>query len=162
MPVVTAVSQFSKGVLPVANGDCASDVVSQDYFIDLTTGQQVLNNIFDLGVLPAYHTIADAILICDDLDSDGSPAITLDVGLLTGTVGDATNSRTCGAEIFSASTAAQTGAVARPTLKTAFNILPTGADRSIGLKIAAAPATAVAGRVRLRVLMHQSDSTVQF
>ena len=66
-----------------------------------------------------YHTIADAILICDDLDSNGSPAITLDVGLLTGTVGDATNSRTCGAEIFSASTAAQTGAVARPTLKTA-------------------------------------------
>jgi hypothetical protein len=112
--------------------------------------------------LPAYHTISDAILICDDLDSAGSPAITLDVGLLTGTVGDATNSRTCGAEIFSASTAAQTGAVARPTLKTAFNILPTGADRSIGLKIAAAPATAVAGRVRLRVFMHQSDSTVQF
>ena len=95
-------------------------------------------------------------------DTIGSPAITLDVGLLTGTVGDATNSRTCGAEIFSASTAAQTGAVVRPTLKTAFNILPTGSDRSIGLKIAAAPATAVAGHVRLRVLMHQSDSTVQF
>ena len=57
MPVVTAVSQFSKGVLPTATGDCASDVISQDYFIDLTTGQQVLNNIFDLGVLPAlpYH-----------------------------------------------------------------------------------------------------------
>ena len=72
MPVVTAVSQFSKGVLPPATGDCASDVISQDYFIDLTTGQQVLNNIFDLGVLPAYHTISDAILICDDLDSNGS------------------------------------------------------------------------------------------
>ena len=47
MPVVTAVSQFSKGVLPTATGDCASEVISQDYFIDLTTGQQVLNNIFE-------------------------------------------------------------------------------------------------------------------
>lgn len=162
MPVVTAVSQFSKGVLPTTTGSCANEVVSQDYFIDLTAAQLVLNNIFDLGVLPAFHTIADAILICDDLDSNGTPLITLDVGLLTGEVGDATNSRTCGSQIFAASTAAQTGAVARPTLKTAFNILPTGANRSIGLKIAAAPATAVAGRVRLRVLMHQSDTTLQF
>ena len=82
------------------------------------------------------------------------------LALLTGTVGDATNSRTCGAEIFSASTAAKRVLCASYP-ETAFNILPTGADRSIGLKIAAAPQQPFAGRVRLRVFM-QSGSTVQF
>lgn len=162
MAAVTAVSNFSKRILPVCAADCAGNVIVQDYYIDVTTGQLTLNAFFDLGVLPAGHTVSDAILIPDDLDSNGSPAVTLDVGILTGTVGDSTSDRTCGAEIFSASTAAQTGTATRATLKSSFIILPTDADRSIGVKVAAAPATAVAGRIRVRLFMHHAAYQTQF
>ncbi|MDO8415492.1 MAG: hypothetical protein Q7S87_04705 [Agitococcus sp.] len=161
MTAVTAVSDFSKGTLPIVTGDCAGDEVVQDYYIDVTTGQLTLNAMFDIGVLPAGHTISDAILIPDDLDS-GSPAITLSVGIMDGTPGDATSDRTVGAEIFSASTAAQGATPTRASLKTAFIILPTDSHRSIGVKVAAAPTTAAAGRIRLRVWMHQSAYPQQF
>lgn len=153
-------SQFITGQLSTIVGDCAGDVVVNDYFYDLPTAQNVTGDIIDLGVLPAYHTISDVVLVPDDLDS--ATAIVLDVGIMSGTPGDTVTARTCGAEIFSGSTAAQTGAVARPTLPAAFKILPTEADRSIGVKIATQAGTAVAGRIRLRVFMNTSDHKVQF
>lgn len=160
--MATRVSKFSDGTLPVITGDCAGDVVVADYFYDITAAQIVLNDIIDIGILPAYHTVSDAILCPDDLDTNGTPLISLDVGIMSGTPGDSTSVRTCGAEIYSGSTSARTGAVDRASLKSAFTILPTEADRSIGVKIAAAAATAAAGRIRLRLFMHPADHKVQF
>lgn len=153
-------SSFAQNTLGYVTGDCAGDVVANDYFYDLPTAQNVTGDIIDIGVLPAYHTISDVILIADDLDS--GLGIVLDVGIMSGTPGDTLTARTCGAEVFSGATTAQAGGVARPTLKTAFNIKPTEADRSIGVKIATQSATAVAGRIRLRVFMHPADHQVQF
>jgi hypothetical protein len=155
-------SKFTDGTLPVVTGDCAGDVISQDFYFDVTAAQIVLNDIIDIGVLPAYHTISDAILIADDLDTNASPLIALDVGLMSGVVGDTTNTRTCSAVIFAADIGARSAAISRPTLKTAFNIIPTEADRSIGVKFQAAAATAAAGRIRLRVFMHPADHKLQF
>lgn len=160
--MATIASKFATGALPTVTGDCAGDVVSADYFMDVTAAQIVAGDIIDLGPLPAYHTVSDAILIPDDLDTNGAPTLTLDVGIMSGTPGDTTSVRTCGAEIFSASTAGQTGVVARPTLPSAFKILPTELDRSIGVKFLAGAATAAAGRVRVRVFMHPADHKVQF
>jgi hypothetical protein len=157
--MATIVSKFAAGTLPTLGSGCAGVVISQDYFVDLTAAQIEANQVIDMGLLPAGYTVTDVVLAPDDLDS--ASAITLDVGLLSGTPGDTAN-RTCGAEIFSGSTAAQTGAVARPTLKSAFNIKPSNEDRSIGVKIAVDAGTAVAGRIRLRVLMHAADANVQF
>lgn len=155
-------SKFAQAILGTVTGDCAGDVVVNDYFYDLPTAQNVTGDIIDLGILPAYHTISDAILICDDLDTNGAPAMALDVGIMSGTPGDTITARTCDAVIFSGATTAQAGGVARPTLKTAFNILPVEYDRSIGVKIATQAATAAAGRIRLRVFMHPADHKVQF
>lgn len=155
-------SRFATNQLPTVTSRAAGDTIVQDYFIDLTAAQLVLNDIIDLGILPAYHVVSDALLIPDDLDTNGTPLIALDVGIMSGVPGDTVTARTCGAEIFAASTAAQTGVVARPTLPSAFKILATEADRSIGVKIQAAPATGAAGRIRLRVFMHASDQTLQF
>ena len=155
-------SKFAECVLGYVTGSCAGDVIVQDYFYDLPTAQNVTGDIIDLGTLPANHTISDVILICDDLDAGGSPAIALDVGIMSGTPGDNLIARTCGAEIFSGATTAQAGGVAYPTLKTAFNILPVEYDRSIGVKIATKSATPAAGRIRLRVFMHPADHKVQF
>lgn len=153
-------SKFAQGILGTVTGDCAGDVVVNDYFYDLPTAQNITGDIIDMGVLPAYHTVSDMVLIADDLDS-GAGAV-LDVGIMSGTPGDTTTARTCGAEFFSGATTAQAGGVARPTLASAFKLLPTEADRSIGVKIATQSATAVAGRIRLRVFMHPADHKVQF
>lgn len=163
MPQVTALSKFANGTLPTVYGDCAGDVVVQDLFIDLTAAQLVLNNIFDLGTLPAGHKVIDAVLIPDDLDTNGTPTVALDVGILTGTPGDdVSSSRVCGAEFFSADVAARTGVISRMSLAGGFRVTPTEADRSIGLKIQAAPATAAAGRVRLQLRIAPMDHKITF
>ena len=157
--MATLASKFYD-TLPVVNGDCAGDVVINNYFIDVTAAQLLLNNVFEIGPIPAGHTVVDATLIPDDLDS--GTAITLDVGIMSGTPGDVVSVRTTGAELFAASTAAQTGIAAHPTLASAFTILAKEIDRSIGVKVATAPTTAVAGRIRLQVLVAPADHKLQF
>ncbi len=155
-------SKFSKGMLPVVTGDCAGDVVVNDYFIDLTAGQIVLNDIVDIGILPAFHEVVDMILIPADLDSNGAPTLALDVGIMSGTPGDTVTARTCGNEFFAADTGVRTGVISRMSKPAGFYVLPTDADRSIGVKFQAAAATAAGGRLRVRVLMAPADQNVQF
>lgn len=126
--------------------DCAGDMVRNRYELDLAgSGLKgitlAVGDIIDLGPLPANYTVMDIMIDCDDLDSNVSPALAFDVGIMSGTPGDTVTARTCGAEFFAASTVAQAGGIARTTLKTAFRVAPTGADRSIGLKITTAAAT---------------------
>lgn len=155
------VSKFSNRNLPVTVSGFAGQVISLDYFYDITAAQIVLNDIIDIGVLPAGHTVSDAVLIPDDLDTNGTPLIALDVGIMSGNPGE-TGSRTCGNELFAADTGARTGATSRMSKKDGFIILPTDTDRSIGVKIQAAAATAAAGRIRLRLFVHAGDRNVQF
>lgn len=162
MAVVTKVSPFSDNQISTIYGDCAGDLVVNEFFIDLTAAQVANGNVFDVGILPAYHTVVDMILMPDDLDTNGTPTITLDVGLLSGTPGDATSDRTIGAEFFSGDTGARTGALARMSLASGFKVKPTESDRSIGVKVAAAVATAAAGRIRLLVTMAPMDHKIQF
>lgn len=153
-------SQFTIGTLPTITGDCAGDIVVNDYFYDLPTAQNITGDIIDIGQLPAYHTVSDMVLIPDDLDT--ATGMTLDVGIMSGTPGDVVTARNCDAVFFAASAAPQTGAVARPTLPSAFKVLATELDRSIGVKIVAQATTPVLGRIRVRVFMHASDHKVQF
>lgn len=155
-------SKFVTGALPTVNAECAGETIVNDYFFDITAAQNILNDIIDLGVLPAYHTVSDAVLLSDDLDTNGTPLLALDVGIMSGTPNDTVTARTCGNEMFAADVAARTGVSSRMSKVAGFNILPTEADRSIGVKIQAAAATAAAGRIRIRVWMHAADHKVQF
>ncbi len=153
-------SKYASNQIATAASPGAGIAIVNDYFYDLSTAQNVAGDIIDLGILPANHTVSDVVLITGDLDA--GTAMTLDVGLMSGNPGDAVTARTCGAELFSGATTAQTGGVARPTLPSAFTILPSELDRSIGVKIATAAATPAAGRIRLRVWMHPADHKLQF
>ncbi|HJV52784.1 MAG TPA: hypothetical protein VJ652_15055 [Noviherbaspirillum sp.] len=155
--MATILSPFTKGTRSTKYGDCAGDSVVNHFYADLTAAQVAAGNIVDIGILPAGHTVVDSVLVPDDLDTNGSPTITLDVGIMSGTPGDDTSVRTCGAELFSASTAAQGGTPTRMSAKTGFLIPSVGYDRSIGVKINAGAATAAAGRVRVLVTMAPSD-----
>jgi hypothetical protein len=132
-------------------GDCAGDVVVNEYEYSLT-GALVLNDIIEIGALPAFHQVVDVILVTDDLDTDASPAVKLDVGIMSGTYGDNDGSRTCGNEFFAADTTAPAGGVARMTAKGGFRVDSVDYDRGIGVKVNTAPATgATTGKINLLV-----------
>lgn len=160
--MASILSKFASRQLPSPSGDRAGMPIVADFFVDLTAAQLQAGAIIDLGTLQANMTVSDLILIPADLDTNGTPLITLDVGIMSGIPGDATSARTCGAEFFSASTAAQTGAAVRASLVTAFTVPAVDFDRSIGVKIVAAPATAAAGRIRLRTYMQPATAQIPF
>lgn len=119
----------------------------------VTVAGIIINDVIEMVILPAGYVPVDAILATEDLDSNGAPAITLDLGLISGTAGQVLNTRTCANEAFAASTVGQAGGVARPTKADFAMIAPTDADRGMGLKVAAAAATAVVGaKIRLTVI----------
>jgi hypothetical protein len=104
-----------------------------------------LNDVVEMVILPAGYVPVDASAYVEDTDSNGAPAMTLDLGVLSGVGGAVDNARTCGNEAIAAATAAQTGGVIRPTKKDFGLIAPTTGDRGIGFKIAAAAATLTVG-----------------
>lgn len=144
-------TDHAKGTLLAPTPDAAGELCSYRATITLTTAQETLGQIIEMGPLPAGCDLVDAILDADDLDS-GVAAITLDVGVMSGTAGVSDGARTCGAEVFSASTVAQAGGVVRPTLASAFRIARSDTDRGIGVKLAAAPGTAAAGTIGLTLI----------
>lgn len=148
-------SAYVRGGLRVPAPQVAGEIVAVRYEIDVPVAV-IDGDIIEFGILPAYARFVDAVLDADDLDTGGSPALTLDVGIMSGEVGEALNpdgsARTCGNELFEASTAGQTGTTARMTKRAGFRVVPVGQDRSIGLKIVTDAATAAPGKVGLTVL----------
>lgn len=92
----------------------------------------------ELGVLPAFARICDAIFI-----PNTAIAATCQIGFMSGDVGDPSNARTVGAELFAAGTGANATLV-RMLLPSAFKLPAAQVDRSIGIQFAAADITASA------------------
>lgn len=110
------------------------------------------DDVIEFGALAAGHVPVDVLVAAEDLDS-GSPAITLDGGLLSGTYGEKNNARTCGNEFFAASTAGQAGGIQRLTKAAGALIAKTTEDRGFGLKVGVAAATLVVGaKVRFTLI----------
>lgn len=145
-------TEIAKGSVTAVAPANAGELVSTRAEFTFTAGQLTLNQIVEMAPLPAGCDLVDAILDSDDLDDDGTPAITLDVGIMSGDAGVDANDRTCGDEIFDGSTVAQAGGVVRPTAAKAFRIARSNVDRGIGLKVATAPDSAVAGKVGLTII----------
>lgn len=100
--------------------------------------------ILEAVILPKNCVPVDVVLDSDDLDSNGAPAITLDCGIITGKVGDSTfANRACGTEFGNDLTLGQAGGLARLALASGVRQVAQPVDRSIGLKVEAAAATAV-------------------
>lgn len=144
-------SNWAKGIIAIPYASFAGVVVAQRFVISVTAAQLLLNNIFELAPIPIGHVPLDMVLDTDDLDTNAAPTLTLDVGVMSGVWGDPDQARTVGAEFFAASNVAQAGGIARPTLKTAQRVAASQTARSIGVKVAAAPATAAPGDIGLTV-----------
>lgn len=123
-------------------------VIVGDY---VTVASIIINDVIEMGILPAGYVPVDAILVCEDLDT--STGLTLDLGLISGTAGAVDSTRTCGNEALAASTIGQTGGIVTPAKAAWGFVAPTDADRGFGLKIAAAATTPIVGaKVRLTVI----------
>lgn len=124
----------------------AGSVVAQRF--EVTAGALASSDIVELAVLPAHHTIVDAILDMDTLDA----GITADVGIMSGTVGDPDNARTCGSELFSA-VDASSAVFSRVDARSAVTIAPKDSDRSIGVKVSGS--VAAGKKIALTLFMTQ-------
>lgn len=149
------------GNRPVPTPSTAGEVTAGVFEYKVAAGKTLaLNDIVEIGVLPAYAIPVDAHLDVDDLDT-GTPAIVLDVGLMSGQVGadlnDDASARTIGNEFFAGATTAQAGGFARMTKSPKAVTADNTKDRSIGVKIATAAATfnAAGGTIRVVVFYRQ-------
>ncbi len=141
-------SDWAKLIRPYPFPQFAAHVVQARFFIAVTAAQLVLNNIFEIAPLPAGCVPVDLVLDCDDIDT--ATGAVLDVGIMSGAFADPDQARTIGAEFVSGSTLGQTGGVFRPTLVSAFRVgANSNLHRSIGVKVATAPTTPVAGSIGL-------------
>ena len=146
------------GPIPIAYPDCAGDVVVNRYEIDLAAAPLKgvtlgVGDLLDIGIIPATSQVVNVVIDSDDLDTGGSPALTFDVGVLTGDPGT-TGSRTCGNEFFAATNVAQAGGVVRTSKKEAFRVAAAAKDTSVGVKITAAAATqTTSGKIGVSVFI---------
>lgn len=110
----------------------AGTVVAQKYKF-VVTKDLAANDIIELGVLPAYHTVLDATLIIDEAGT-----ATYDVGVMSGILGSPDQARTCGNELFAG---AADATVTRMSKTAGFRITSVEADRAIGVKVLGAGIT---------------------
>lgn len=137
---------------PPMTASGAHDLVCAQATFDLTEALEA-SDVIEMLVLPAGHKLVDAVLDTADVDTGGSPAVTLHVGTMAGTPYDATfASRDVTANIISASTVGQTGGVARASVTGFTKIAAQDTDRSIGVKCGTAPATGTtSGQIALTI-----------
>ncbi len=107
------------------------------------TANLAAGDVIHMGNLPANRVVPlSALLISDDLDSNGTPTITLSAGVLNAdktAIGAGPND-----QWFSAVNIGQTGGIARPTTNAVFATGPSEfVQRPLGVVVVAGPATAL-------------------
>lgn len=94
--------------------------------------------------LPAEHIPVDFMLQSADLDTHGTPTITVTVGIMNAAGDDLVAST----NFLTASTVCQAGGVARANVVDGLQLASSNTDRVVGLKVITAGATKAAGKVR--------------
>src|SRR6185369_9119606 len=112
-----------------------------------------LADVLEMMYLPEDHVPVDWTLDVDDIDTNGAPAVTMDVGILNaGKTAVSTAAADGGAKWATALTTGQAGGVARMSNSAPTRVTPSSnTRRTIGIVFAAAAATFAAGKVGLTV-----------
>lgn len=112
------------------------------------------NDIAAVGHLPAGCVPIDVLVVADELDSHETDTLTYSVGLLN----DDCDDLAAGSVLLSGSTADATVNIARGNAVGMMGIAPDDEkDRTLGVKITAAAATAVAGGMRVVMTYRASN-----
>lgn len=154
----TTTNDFLTGRVPTVTPSNSSDNTVR-YKLPLLTTDLTLNNLGNIGILPAGCVPVSLLIDSDDLDSNASPTIAWSVGVSNAAV--VNNIQGSGGTDISvlavdggaawgtAQTVSQAGGQAQVLSKAMARVTPTTYDRYIMLKATAAAATPVAGEVGL-------------
>lgn len=154
--MATIKSKYASGKvpMPIPSG---VEVVAVKAAVALTAAEVVNGNVIQLAILPGDCVPVGYILKSDDLDTNGVPTITADLGILNA-AGTAISILAAdgGDEWIDGSTLPQAGGIALHTASAAaYNVLqavtPDPEDRIVALVIASAVATAAAGTVQVEL-----------
>lgn len=112
------------------------------------------NDVVVLCPIAAGHKIVDAMLFADDLDANGTPTLTVSVGVYNGD--DASPDLVANQDLITASTVAQVGGMARASVKGGLSLAASDTQQWVALKVDNVAATKAAGDVALRLLTQAS------
>lgn len=138
-------SKHATGKKPVPTP--VSGLIAEMLLEYTTEANLAAGDIIDMGPLPPGMNTVDVALASDDLDSNGTPTITLSVGILNAGKTDL-NGGTFDTFI-AASTVAQNGGVARATTPNCYLCPVSNAERRLGIKVVAGAATGVGAGKKL-------------
>lgn len=145
-------SDFAKGIKDVVYPATADRAVAYRFAMAVPANVAA-NDILELAVIPAgCRPVAVIAVDADDLDTNATPTLAFDVGMMSGAVGDPSLARTCGAEFLTGAQIGRTGGVAQPSTASAYRVQTAPVARSIGVKITTAAATAAPGQIGITVL----------
>ena len=150
MGVSTNTNDYLTGRKPVPTSDSGHDVLAVRFEVAVGTGDLGLNGIIPIGKLPAGHIPVDVHVDGSDLDSS-TAALIFDAGVLdTAGTGISTEAADGGSK-WGSTTAVNTAFSQRLVhyLNAINAVAKSNSDRTIALKVATAPTTAVAGTVGL-------------
>lgn len=141
-------NDYLTGRKPVPTADCACDLVAVRFTLDLPTGDLQPNDCGAIGILPAGHVPVDVHVDATDMDS-GAAAMVLQVGICNAVETDLSTAAADGGANWGSTTAANTAFHQRLSFngQSLVSVAPSAVDRKLGLKVATAPSTAVAGTV---------------
>lgn len=116
----------------------------------------ILDDVIEMGFLPAGHVPVDCIIDSDDLDTNGSPAIDIEVGILNAAKDDIDATASGGAAWTGTDDSVAQAAVglSRATGRAITRVVPDATDeQSVGIHVTTAPATgATSGDIGMTLL----------
>jgi hypothetical protein len=119
-----------------------------EYVTDTTLAA---GDIIELGNIEPGVKPFNVTLLCDDLDTNGTPTITLTVGILNAAKTDIDAAAT--STFIAASTIGQTGGHAAATTANAYLSGASNNVRKLGIKIVAGPATFAGAGKKIAVVL---------
>lgn len=143
MSTFTGTNDYISGRLPVPT-PAGAEVLCTRFTIAMATADLDANDFGQIGILPAGCVPVGLLVDGTDMDSS-TAAMILDVGIID-TAGTALSTVAAdGGAAWGSTTAANTAFCQQILSRPMLTVTATQTDRKIGVKVATAPTTAVAG-----------------
>jgi hypothetical protein len=147
--MATYKSKTAAGQVPVISLDDAGVIgIPYEY---VTTGALAAGDIIVMGPIEPGVKPFDSFIVTDDLDTNGAPTITLSLGILNAAQTDLDAAAT--STWIAASTVGQTGGIGRATTANTYLCGASTTERTLGIKVVAAPATSAGAGKKIAAVM---------
>lgn len=147
-------SNYANGKLPTPISQ-GSDLVCLPFECDVPASGDgtVVNDIIEMGVLPAGHVPVDVIYSATDLDTNGTPTHAVSFGVLNAAKDDISTAAADGGAAWETGLqVGRAGTMVRQSTAVLDAVAASTAARALGFKVTTASATKAAGKIRAKVI----------